>query len=211
MKGTLIIISSPSGGGKGTLIKEIQARVPNIGYSVSYTTRAMRDGEADGRDYHFVSREEFLRRIDAGEFLEYAEVHGNFYGTSQTQVARETELGRDVILEIDVQGAALVLERFPEAVSIFILPPSYGVLSERLASRGTESEETLELRLRNSRREVEEFGLFQYAVINDNLVDATRDLETIILAERLKSIRQTERVQDILDSFDASKINTAGD
>ncbi|MBK8811255.1 MAG: guanylate kinase [Acidobacteria bacterium] len=211
MKGTLIIISSPSGGGKGTLIKEIQARVPNIGYSVSYTTRAMRDGEADGRDYHFVSREEFLRRIDAGEFLEYAEVHGNFYGTSQTQVARETELGRDVILEIDVQGAALVLERFPEAVSIFILPPSYVVLSERLASRGTESEETLELRLRNSRREVEEFGLFQYAVINDNLVDATRDLETIILAERLKSIRQTERVQDILDSFDASKINTAGD
>ncbi len=208
--GTLIIISSPSGGGKGTLIKEILARVPNVGYSVSFTTRAIREGEADGQDYNFVSKEEFKRRIDAGEFLEFAEVHGNYYGTSAAQVEIETAAGRDVILEIDVQGAAQIIERFPEALSIFILPPSYEVLSERLAARGTETTETLELRLSNAIGEVRHFNRFQYALINDDKDIATGELETIILAERLKSNRQKARVQDILDSFDASKIRNRG-
>ncbi len=211
MIGTLIIISSPSGGGKGTLIKEILPRVPDIGYSISYTTRAMREGEIDGHDYHFISREEFDRRIADGEFLEYAEVHGNYYGTSKEQIARETGAGRDVILEIDVQGAELVMKRFPEALSVFILPPSFSILRERLSARGTESPESLALRLRNSWGEVEKYGLFKYVVINDEVESAAKALETVILAERMRSIRQKARVQDILDSFDASKNNDPGD
>jgi len=211
MSGTLVIISSPSGGGKGTLVKEILARVPAIGFSVSYTTRPMRDGEEDGREYHFVSRDEFERRTEANEFLEYALVHGNYYGTSRAQVERETSAGRDIVLEIDVQGAIQVLERFPDALSIFILPPSFAVLKERLAARGTESEESLDLRLRNSLQEVAEFGRFKYSVVNDDKEVATAELQSIILADRQRSIRQTDRVQAILDSFDASKNTQSGE
>ncbi len=211
MSGTLVIISSPSGGGKGTLVKEILARVPAIGFSVSYTTRPMRDGEEDGREYHFVSRDEFERRTEANEFLEYASVHGNYYGTSRAQVERETSAGRDIVLEIDVQGAIQVLERFPDALSIFILPPSFAVLKERLAARGTESEESLDLRLRNSLQEVAEFGRFKYSVVNDDKEVAAAELQSIILADRQRSIRQTDRVQAILDSFDASKNTQSGE
>ncbi|MDQ2747163.1 MAG: guanylate kinase, partial [Acidobacteriota bacterium] len=135
MKGNLIIISSPSGGGKGTLIKRVLQSVPNIGYSISFTTRLMRDGETNGADYFFVSRAEFERLIENGLLLEFAEVHTNFYGTSIKQVKTQIEAGRDVILEIDVQGAENVLARFPTAVSIFILPPSYAVLEARLTAR----------------------------------------------------------------------------
>ena len=167
MKGNLIIISSPSGGGKGTLIKEVLKTVPNIGYSVSFTTRQMRDDEEDGRDYFFVSREVFEDLIEAGELLEYATVHGNFYGTSLKRVKAETDLGHDIILEIDVQGAASVRAKVPEAVSIFILPPSYQVLERRLTARATEKQEDLRLRLRNSLSEVRHFTEFEYVVIND--------------------------------------------
>jgi len=211
MKGNLIIISSPSGGGKGTLIKEILKTTPGIGYSVSYTTRAAREGEENGRDYLFVSYQEFSDLIKKGEFLEYAEVHGNFYGTSKTRVNHETDAGRDVILEIDVQGAENIVRDFPEAVSIFILPPSFEVLRERLTARATETNENLALRLKNSFGEVQKFKEFQYVVVNDEKVRATNDLQTIILAERLKRVRQTEAIQYILDSFDISKFNTVGD
>ncbi len=211
MKGNLIIISSPSGGGKGTLIKEILKTTPNIGYSVSYTTRAMREGEENGRDYLFVSYQEFSDLIKQDEFLEYAEVHGNFYGTSKTRVNHETDAGRDVILEIDVQGAENIVRDFPEAVSIFILPPSFEVLRDRLTDRATETTENLALRLKNSFGEVQKFKEFQYIVINDEKQQATNDLRTIILAERLKRVRQTGAIQDILDSFDISKFNTVGD
>jgi guanylate kinase len=211
MKGNIIIISSPSGGGKGTLIKEILKRTPSIGYSVSYTTRPAREGEENGRDYLFVSYQEFSDLIKKGEFLEYAEVHGNFYGTSRTRVAHETEAGRDVILEIDVQGAENILKDFAEAVSIFILPPSFEVLRERLTARATETNETLALRLKNSFGEVQKFKDFQYVVINAEKERAIGDLQTIILAERLKRVRQTEAIQGILDSFDISKFKTPGD
>jgi guanylate kinase len=211
MKGNLIIISSPSGGGKGTLIKEILKTTPAIGYSVSYTTRAAREGEEHGRDYLFVSYQEFSDLIKKGEFLEYAEVHGNFYGTSKTRVNHETDAGRDVILEIDVQGAENILRDFPEAVSIFILPPSFEILRERLTTRATETNENLALRLKNSFGEVQKFKEFQYVVVNDEKVRATNDLQTIILAERLKRVRQTEAIQYILDSFDISKFNRVGD
>ncbi len=211
MKGNLIIISSPSGGGKGTLIKEVLKTVPNIGYSVSFTTRQMRDGEEDGHDYFFVSREVFEDLIEAGELLEYATVHGNFYGTSLKRVKAETDLGHDIILEIDVQGAASVRAKVPEAVSIFILPPSYQVLERRLTARATEKQEDLAVRLRNSLGEVQRFTEFEYVVINDDVVKATRDLQSIILAERSKRIRQTVVIQDILDSFDVTILNTFGE
>jgi guanylate kinase len=211
MKGNLIIISSPSGGGKGTLIKEVLRTTENIGYSVSYTTRAAREGEENGRDYFFVSYQEFSDLIKRGEFLEYAEVHGNFYGTSKTEVAKQIENGRDVILEIDVQGAESIEKNFPDAVSIFILPPSFEVLRERLTARATETKETLALRLKNSFGEVQKYKDFQYTVVNDDKAQATADLQTIILAERLKRVRQTDTIQDILDSFDISKFNTVGD
>lgn len=211
MLGNLIIISSPSGGGKGTLIKEILKTVPNIGYSVSFTTRNKREGEENGRDYFFVSREEFEKLVKEDEFLEYAQVHGNLYGTSKTQVNKDIENGRDVILEIDVQGAESIIKNFPTAVSIFILPPSFEVLRDRLTARSTETNENLALRLKNSVGEVEKYNEFQYTVVNDVVSQAVQDLQTIILAERLKSIRQTQVISDILDSFDISKFKTFGD
>ncbi len=205
MKGNLIIISSPSGGGKGTLIKEILKIVPNIGYSVSYTTREMRVGETHGKDYFFVSRAEFEKLTEQGEFLEYARVHDNFYGTSVRQIKTEIEAGHDIILEIDVQGAASVRQQIPEAVSVFILPPSFEILRRRLIARATEKEPHLALRLKNSFDEVNRYTEFEYVVINDDKVKATFDLQTIILAERLKRIRQSRAIQGILDSFDESK------
>lgn len=205
MKGNLIIISSPSGGGKGTLIKEILKTTPDIGYSVSYTTRPAREGEVNGRDYLFVSYQEFSDLIKQDEFLEYAEVHGNFYGTSKTRVNHEIENGRDVILEIDVQGADNIIKNFSDAVSIFILPPSFEVLKARLTARATETDENLTLRLKNSFGEVQKFKEFQYVVVNDVKQTATNNLRNIILAERLKRVRQTGAIQSILDSFDISK------
>ncbi len=211
MKGNLIIISSPSGGGKGTLIKEVLKTVPNIGYSVSYTTRKIRDGEENGRDYFFVSRAEFSGLIEQNEFIEFAEVHGNLYGTSVNQVQQEIEDGNDVILEIDVQGAENIRRKMPEAVAIFILPPSFEVLRQRLVARATEQKEDLSLRLRNSINEVRQFEYFDFVVVNDEVMRATGDLQNIILAERLRRVRQIEVVQGILNSFDISKIITLGD
>jgi len=211
MKGNLIIISSPSGGGKGTLIKEVLESVPNIGYSVSYTSRAMRDGEENGRDYFFVSRAEFSGLIEAAEFLEFAEVHGNLYGTSVNRVQQEISSGNDVILEIDVQGADSIRRKMPEAVAIFILPPSFEVLRQRLIARATEQQADLSLRLRNSINEVRQYEYFDYIVVNDEVKRATSDLQNIVLAERLRRIRQIEVAQGILDSFDVSKLITPGD
>jgi guanylate kinase len=211
MKGNLIIISSPSGGGKGTLIKEVLKNVPNIGYSISYTTRSKRQGEENGRDYFFVSIDEFRDLIAKGEFLEYAEVHGNFYGTSLEQIAAETNVGRDVILEIDVQGAQNVRAKVPEATSIFILPPSFEVLRRRLIARKTEKTEDLAVRLHNSYDEVRHFDEFEYIVINDEVSNAAKNLQSVILAERMKRVRQTESIRVILDSFDASVSNVFGE
>jgi len=211
MTGNLIIISSPSGGGKGTLIKEILKTVPNVGYSVSYTTRQMRDGEAHGSDYFFVSRTEFESLIEEGALLEYAEVHGNFYGTSLLQIKSEIEAGHDIILEIDVQGASEVRQKIPESLSVFILPPSFEILVARLKARATEKKEDLALRLKNSVGEVQRFSEFEYVVVNDDAARATGDLQTIILADRLRRIRQLNVIQGILSSFDTSKNHAIGE
>ena len=201
MRGILFIITSPSGGGKGTLIREVLRTVPNIGYSVSFTTRGVRIGEEHGKHYFFVSKTEFENLIEQGEFLEFASVHGNFYGTSKTQVEREISLGRDIILEIDVQGANLVKQQIPEAISVFILPPSFEVLKERLTLRKTESDEALALRLKNAAMEVARFQEFDYVIINDKVDKATLDLQSVIYAERLKIERQSNAVKEIIETF----------
>jgi guanylate kinase len=211
MKGILFIISSPSGGGKGTLIREVLRTVPNIGYSVSFTTRPRRGGEKDGKDYFFVTPAEFEKLIEQKEFLEFASVHGNFYGTSRTEVERETSAGRDVILEIDVQGAESIRQMMPEAVRIFILPPSYQILRERLILRRTETERDLAVRLQNAHEEVKRYKEFNYVVVNDDVTKATGDLQAIVLAERLKRDRQEQKVADILNTFENFKTSSIGD
>lgn len=205
MKGNLIIITSPSGGGKGTLIAELMKRGVGIGYSVSYTTRPMRPNEIEGKDYSFIGVEEFERRMANDEFLEFATVHGNYYGTSRVRVESLIAEGVDVILEIDVQGAADVLKKLPDAVSIFILPPSFQELEQRLRSRKTEDPEQLAVRLRNSFEEVRRYDEFEFVVINDNIADAVRRLESIILGERQRRTRQLVQIRDILSNFEASK------
>ena len=206
IKGILFIISSPSGGGKGTLIREVLRTVPNIGYSVSFTTRKIREGEENGVHYNFISHTEFENLIEQGEFLEFAEVHGNYYGTSRTQVEKETLAGRDIILEIDVQGADSIREKAPDAVGVFILPPSYEVLRERLTARNTESDDDLKLRLKNSRGEVQEYEKFDYVIINDEKEKGIIDLQSIIYAERCKRTRQTEAVEKILETFEKTEL-----
>ena len=211
MKGSLIIISSPSGGGKGTLIKEILAKVPDIGYSVSMTSARGGSGEVDGVDYHFVSAQAFEAFQKGGGFLEFAEVHGNMYGTSASVTEKILSEGRDVILEIDVQGAASVLATVPDAVSIFIMPPSFEALTHRLTARATETAEHLALRLRNSFDEVMGYEAFEYVVINDDIPTAARRLASIIIAERQRRARQTGAIKDILSSFDMSKQKVGGE
>jgi guanylate kinase len=201
VNGILVVVSSPSGGGKGTLIRRALERVPNLGYSVSFTTRSPRQGEVDGRDYFFVSNETFQSMVAAGDFLEWAVVHGNYYGTACKQVISELKAGNDIILEIDVQGAESIRSVAPTAVRVFILPPSFEVLKARLINRGTEVPSNLELRLRNSRREVEHYTEFDYVVINDEADYAAAQLASIIIAERSRVERQRSAAARVLATF----------
>jgi len=206
IQGRLIIISSPSGGGKGTLIKEVRNMLPELGYSCSHTTRPKRFGEEEGREYFFITEEEFKRRIEAGDFLEYANVHGHLYGTSLAESRKVFNTGRDLIVEVDVQGALQIMERLTEAsVSIFILPPSFEVLRARLTSRATESETGLRTRLKNSFDEVMQYSKFDYVIVNEDLATAARQMAAIIVAVRQSTDRQMSAIQGILDSFDASR------
>ena len=199
-RGTLFVVSSPSGGGKGTLIQRVLETGLNLSYSVSYTTRAPRSGEMEGREYFFVSRERFETMIAAGAFLEWAHVHSKLYGTSSQQVACEVARGRDIILEVDVQGAASVRELMTDAVSIFILPPSPEILRQRLITRGTDSPEELELRLRNAPEEMKHYKAFDYVIINDEVERAAAQLASIIDAERARRPRQEPHVKRIVES-----------
>jgi guanylate kinase len=200
-RGMLVVVSSPSGGGKGTLIRRALKSVPNLGYSVSFTTRTAREGEIDGRDYFFVSVDEFQQKIEAGDFLEWASVHGNLYGTSYVQIQHELVEGHDIILEIDVQGAASVRRLVDDVVSVFILPPTFEILRARLEARGSERPDDLALRLRNSRGEVEHYREFQYVIINDDADQAAGQLSSVIYAERARVERQEEAAQRVLASF----------
>lgn len=200
-RGTLFVVSSPSGGGKGTIIRHVLDVVPNLSYSVSYTTRAPRLNEVDGREYFFVSRETFDEMVGAGEFLEWACVHGNFYGTSKSQILEETAAGADIILEVDVQGAASVRQLLMDSVSIFILPPSYEVLRQRLIDRGTDSPEELKVRLRNAPDELRQYSSFDYVIINDQVAAAAGLLASIIHAERARCMRQEGLVREVIQDF----------
>jgi guanylate kinase len=202
-QGILFVISSPSGGGKGTLIRRLLERVPGVGYSVSWTTRAPRPGERDGVNYRFVSAEEFARMREARGFLEWAVVHGHLYGTTRAAVRQETAAGRDIILEIDVQGARAIRETMNSVVSVFILPPSFEVLRARLSARMTERPEELELRLRNARGEVAQYAHFDYLILNDEVERAAAQLASVVLAERARRERQEWVARRVLATFEA--------
>ena len=199
-RGILFVVSSPSGGGKGTLIQRV-LKQSNLSYSVSYTTRAPRNGEVEGREYFFVTPEKFDAMVAAGEFLEWARVHGKLYGTSRHQVSREVFEGRDIILELDVQGAASVRELVTDSVSIFILPPSVEILRQRLIARGTDSPEELELRLKNAPAELRHYKAFDYVIINDHVERAAGQLSCIIEAERARRARQEPQIKRLVESF----------
>ena len=200
-RGMFVVVSSPSGGGKGTLIKRALQIVPDLGYSVSYTTRPPRRGEQNGRDYQFVATDEFSEMRARGEFLEWAVVHGNYYGTSRIAVERETARGRDIILEIDTQGAEAVRAGMNDVVSIFILPPSFNILRARLRGRNSETGDDLALRLANARHEVERYREFDYVIINDDAERAAQQLASIVRAERARRARQETVIKDALVSF----------
>ena len=178
-----VILSAPSGGGKTTIARELLRHREDLGYSVSCTTRSPRVGEVDGRDYYFLSRAEFERRRDAGEFAESAEVHGNMYGTLRSEVQRVLEAGKHVVMDIDVQGARQFTRVFPESVTIFVLPPSAEVLLERLRRRQTESKEQLARRLQSALTELQAVDSYQYVVMNDDLDKAVQRVAAIIDAE----------------------------
>lgn len=189
-QGTLYIISAPSGAGKTSLVKALLESTGGIQVSVSHTTRPARPGEVDGKAYHFTTVEAFKAKIDSGDFLEHAEVFGNFYGTSRTTVQEMLSQGVDVILEIDWQGAAQVRQQIPEAVSIFILPPSREELERRLRGRGTDADEVIARRLGEAVTEMGHYAEFDYLVFNDDFDTALSELRTIVLARRLRGAVQ---------------------
>ena len=188
--GKLFILSAPSGAGKTTVLKRVMADLPGLAFSVSHTTRLPRAGEVDGVDYHFVSRDQFEAMRDQGVFLEWAEVHGNLYGTSRPAVLAQLATGLDVILDIDVQGAAILRESAAiPAASLFISPPSLSELEQRLRGRETDSEETILLRLKNARQEMQSAVNYEYLIINDRLEQAIDTLRAIVIAERSRGHR----------------------
>ena len=193
MSGHLFIITAASGAGKTSLVRALLAADANIKLSVSYTTRQPRPGEVNGEHYHFVDETQFLSMLAAGDFLESAHVHGARYGTSQTRVKEALDLGDDLILEIDWQGAAAVRKLYPNAISIFILPPSIAELESRLRGRGQDSEEVIIKRLAAARDEMSHVGEFDYVTINDKFEESLQDLTSIFRAERLKCTTQLTR------------------
>ena len=190
-QGTLFIVSAPSGAGKTSLVKALRVQCPGLAVSVSHTTRAQRPGEEHGRDYYFVSREEFLLMVEAGEFLEHARVFDNFYGTAHRTVEATLTLGKDVILEIDWQGARQIRELIAGCQSIFVLPPSQADLEARLSGRGQDDPATIERRMADAISEMSHYGEYDYLVINDVFEAALAELTAIITANRLKTRRQS--------------------
>jgi guanylate kinase len=227
MSGILYIISAPSGSGKTTLVNELRQYVPHLEFSISYTTRSPRGSEQDGREYRFITRGEFENMIERGEFLEYAQVFGNYYGTARSVLQHAKEQGNDLLLDIDVQGERQVKEKVPEAVSIFVLPPSRAELESRLRKRsrseGVNSEETIRRRLDTARREIENYPNYDYILINDRLEESVDRLQAIVLGERVRrsgkppcleekryletaekclKLKMEDKIKGILDSFD---------
>ncbi|MFY9720944.1 MAG: guanylate kinase [Azonexus sp.] len=193
MSGKLYVVAAPSGAGKTTLVRLLLDSEPGVHLSISYTTRGPRPGEADGREYHFVDVATFRAMMARGDFLEWAEVHGNFYGTSKVWIADHLAAGHDVLLEIDWQGAQQVRAVFPQAIGVFILPPSMEELTRRLTGRGTDSTEVVERRLAAAQAEMRHVGEFDYVIINDGLEQALDDLRAVVRASRLDLAGQRAR------------------
>ena len=207
-----VILSAPSGGGKTTIARALLARRPDLGYSVSCTTRAPRPGEVQGRDYYFMSRSEFLAQRERGAFAESAEVHGNLYGTLRSEVERVMASGKNVVMDIDVQGAVQFVRAFPESVTIFILPPSAEVLLDRLRARKTEDPAQLAARLQSALQELQQVTGYEYVIVNDDLERAVTSVESILDAEfvsreRVKNLRQ--QVGQLIERLEQEIENTS--
>jgi guanylate kinase len=201
IRGSIFVISAPSGAGKSTLIKRLMAASSGLRFSVSSTTRAPRAQEKHGRDYFFVSPRVFRRMISQGAFVEWADVYGHLYGTTHKQLCLAQKAGQDILLDIDVQGHQQVRQRLPEAVSVFILPPSFQELSRRLRRRHSDAPEEIERRLQTAREEIAHWVEYDYLVVNDRLKDATQALRAIVQAARFRRCSQAERVEKTLGKF----------
>jgi guanylate kinase len=199
---TVFIISAPSGSGKSTLVNRLMTEVPGLTFSVSCTTRAPRGSEVSGQAYDFIDRSEFERRIAADEFLEFAEVFGNYYGTHSSALDKAKADGVDLVLDIDVQGAAQLKKRIPDAVSIFVLAPSREILEQRLRARSQDSDEVIRRRLADAAREIRNYSLYDYVLVNNDLNLAADTLKSIVKAERVKRIRVEENIRPILETLD---------
>ncbi len=201
MPGNLFIVSAPSGAGKTSLVAALLASTPDVALSISYTTRPPRPGEVNGQDYHFVSRESFVEMAGRGDFLESAEIYGNLYGTSQSWIKSEIDSGRDILLEIDWQGAAQVRRFFPDCISVFILPPSIRTLEERLNGRGKDSAEVIARRMQAARDEISHVSEFDYVIINNKLDEAAQQLRSVVIAARMRRDHQLALHRDLIDQL----------
>ena len=198
----IFIISAPSGSGKSTLVKHLIEGIAGLRFSISHTTRAPRGQECEGEDYHYITREDFEARIARGEFLEYAQVFGNYYGTHRGELERAEVEGRDLVLDIDVQGARQLKKKIPEAVSIFILAPSRAILEQRLRARSEDSEAVIERRLREAAEEIRNYRQYDYVLINRQVQESVETLASIVRAERVRRIRMEDRIRPILAGFE---------
>lgn len=199
---TVFIVSAPSGSGKSTLVSRLLARDKNVLFSVSYTTRPPRGTEAPGESYHFIGRADFEERVGRSEFLEYADVFGNYYGTHRSVLDRAMAEGKDLILDIDVQGARQLKRSIPDAVSIFVLAPSRETLEQRLRMRSEDEEAVIQRRLRKAADEIRNYEMYDYVLVNDSLAHSTETLASIVAAERVRRVRVEAQVQSILASFE---------
>jgi len=197
-RGTLYIVAAPSGAGKSSIVNAVLARDTDIALSISFTSRAARPGERHAQHYHFISADEFKAMIRAGDFFEYAEVHGDWKGTARQSVEPQLNAGKDVLLEIDWQGARQVREKVPDAVSVFILPPSRGALEQRMRARGQDSEEVIQRRLAAAREEMSHYAEFDYVIVNDVFDEAVAQMHAIFTASRLRREAQDVRHADLI-------------
>ena len=202
MNGIVFIISAPSGSGKSTLVHRLLQTLPGLAFSISYTTRQPRASEIPGRDYNFISRKDFEAKLARSEFLEYAEVFGNYYGTNRSEFERAVRENKDLVLDIDVQGARQLKVAIPAAISIFVLPPSREVLEQRLRARSQDSEEVIQRRLKGAALEVRNYTQYDYVLINREIEESSARLASIVTAERLRVASMKEEVLPILESFE---------
>jgi guanylate kinase len=198
MSGNIFVVSAPSGAGKTSLVRSLLNADSRVKLSISFTTRAPRPGEENGVHYHFVSMDAFMGMLNRGDFLESAEVYGNRYGTSQRWIESQLETGMDILLEIDWQGAAQVRKLMPQAICIFVLPPSVAALRERLKGRGQDPQEVIDRRVAAAQEDISHVGEFDYVIINDDFATASRDLQAVVRAQRLRIEGQMARHQDLI-------------